>query len=94
MEQSFFALRKHWMVALCATALSVGAVALKPQATSSSTLLIQIGVLILFIQFVWSGAFGIAALLSGKKSHFFQLLLLSLYCIIVLTLGVVCYLNH
>jgi hypothetical protein len=94
MEKSFFALRKHWMVALCASAILVGAVALKPKATSSSTLLVQIGVLILFIQFVWSGAFGIAALLSGKKSHFFQLLLLSLYCISVLTLGVVWYLHH
>lgn len=93
MDKQFFQLRRHWTVAIAASAIMATACALHSSQMPLLSALFQLSVLVLFIQFVWSGAFGIAALLSGHRAYFFALTLLCVFELTALCAGIFFYLN-
>lgn len=88
MDKEFFHLRRHWIVAIVASVAMLPAIVLKSHQKDVSVIIFQMAVLTLFVQFVWSGAFAIAALLSAQRSYFFSLTLLCIYTLSALCAGV------
>ena len=88
MDKQFFHLRRHWIVAILASVAMLPAIVWSSHQKDASMIIFQMAVLALFVQFVWSGAFAIAALLSAQRSYFFSLTLLCIYTLSALCAGV------
>jgi hypothetical protein len=89
MDPAFFNLKKQWTVCTAAsTLLALGLTALNG-APFLQRIAMSLGILVLFVQFVWSGSYSIAALLSGKSKYFFQLLSLAVVAISSMSIALV-----
>jgi hypothetical protein len=91
MDSQFFNLKKHWQTALFASAAVACSLLFRSAKTAVWDWLFRIAIVVLFVQFVWSGAYAIAALLSGYKSYFFQLILLCVFELSAISVGVYLY---
>jgi hypothetical protein len=81
MDQAFFNLKKQWTVCAATMALLTLGLTVLDGAPMVQRITMSLGILVLFVQFVWSGSYSIAALLSGKSKYFFQLLSLAMVAI-------------
>jgi hypothetical protein len=89
MDPAFFNLKKQW--AVCAAAMALLALGLMcfSGAPILQRIIMSVAILVLFVQFVWSGAYSIAALLTGKSKYFFQLLALAVVAISCMSIALV-----
>ncbi|MEN9639469.1 MAG: hypothetical protein RLZZ262_1337 [Bacteroidota bacterium] len=88
MDKQFFNLRLHWIVALIATLGVAIAFLFQLYHFSYSLWIFQACVITLFVQFVWSGAYSIASMLSGNRPYFFSLIKLSIYTLAIISVGI------
>ena len=93
MDPQFFNLRKQWIAALVAAVFVFSGSLFQHTMPSLQIGLLLLGCAVLFVQFVWSGAYAIAALLTGKTNYFFSLLLLSVFEIAAMSIGIVLYIS-
>jgi hypothetical protein len=94
MDPQFFNLRKHWWIAAATGVVISLLLLLAPIDLTITRMAFQLGILVLLIQFIWSGTYAIAALLSGRPSYFLQLTFLSVFCIAALTAGLTIFMSR